>query len=100
MKLNLARLRTIFLLKLNLNKVILCLMTLDEVALEVPVKVVKLAARNASEQARLSGLGLRAGTTITKVMPTPLRDPVACLVGPQLLALERRLLASIHVEKT
>ena len=90
----------IFLLKFNLNKDILSLMTLDQIALQVPVRVVRLAARDASERARLSGLGLRAGAMIMKVMPTPLRDPVACLVGPQLLALERRLLASIHVEKT
>jgi hypothetical protein len=31
-------------------------------------------------------------------MFTPLRDPVECLVGPQLLALERRLLTLIRVE--
>jgi len=41
---------------------------------------------------------VRAGAVITKLIPTPLKDPVECLVGPQLLALERRLLRRIEVE--
>jgi len=73
-------------------------MTLDEVALKVPVKIVGFVSLDESDRARLSGLGLRAGATVTKLMPTPLRDPVECLVGPQLLALERRLLTFIQVE--
>ncbi len=73
-------------------------MTLDQAALEVPVRIVDLVAIDETERARLSGLGLRPGTVVTKLMPTPLRDPVACLVGPQLLALERRLLKRIRVE--
>ena len=72
-------------------------MTLDTVALEVPVRVVGLALDDA-ERGRLSGLGLRVGATITKILPTPLRDPIACLVDSQILALERRLLALIRVE--
>lgn len=74
-------------------------MTLDEVALEVPVLIVGFSHMEESERARLSGLGIRAGTLVTKLMPTPLQDPVECLVGPQLLALERRLLKRIRVEK-
>jgi Fe2+ transport system protein FeoA len=73
-------------------------MTLDEVALDVPVRIVELTAMGASERGRLSGLGVRVGALVTKLMPTPLRDPVECLVGPQLLALERRLLRRIRVE--
>jgi Fe2+ transport system protein FeoA len=73
-------------------------MTLDEVALEVPVRIVGFISLDDGARARLSGLGLRAGTTVTKLMPTPLQDPIECLVGPQLLALERRLLALIRVE--
>ena len=73
-------------------------MTLDEVALDVPVRIVDFVAMDESERGRLSGLGLRAGALITKLMPTPLRDPVECLVGPQLLALECRLLRRIRVE--
>lgn len=73
-------------------------MTLDEVALKVPVKIVGLDSLDDSELARLSGVGLRPGATVTKLMPTPLQDPVECLVGPQLLALERRLLTRIRVE--
>ena len=73
-------------------------MTLDEVGLDVPVRIVEFVSVDASERGRLSGLGLRAGATVTKLLHTPLRDPVECLVGPQLLALERRLLARIRVE--
>lgn len=73
-------------------------MTLDEVALEVPVRIVGFTAVGEAEKARLSGVGLREGATVTKLLLTPLRDPVECLVGPQLLALERRLLKRIKVE--
>ena len=73
-------------------------MTLDEVALDVPVRITGFDSMDASELGRLSGLGLRAGALITKLLPTPLQDPVECLVGPQLLALERRLLQRILVE--
>ncbi|MFI5347315.1 MAG: ferrous iron transport protein A [Elusimicrobiota bacterium] len=73
-------------------------MTLDEVALKVPVRIVGFTVLDESQRAQLSGLGLRAGATVTKLMFTPLRDPVECLVGPQLLALERRLLGLIRVE--
>ena len=72
-------------------------MTLDEVALDVPVRITGFISMDASERGRLSGLGVRAGAVITKLLPTPLQDPVECLVGPQLLALERRLLARIQV---
>ncbi|MDE2141690.1 MAG: ferrous iron transport protein A [Elusimicrobia bacterium] len=73
-------------------------MTLDQVALRVPVRITGFTALDESQRAQLSGLGLRAGATVTKLMTTPLRDPIECLVGPQLLALERRLLALIRVE--
>lgn len=73
-------------------------MTLDDVGLSVPVRIVGFTSVGEAEQARLSGLGLRAGAVVTKLMPTPLQDPVECLVGPQLLALERRLLSRIKVE--
>lgn len=73
-------------------------MTLDEVALQVPVRIVGFTSLDESARARLSGLGLRAGATVTKLMPTPLQDPIECLVGLQLLALERRLLTMIRVE--
>jgi Fe2+ transport system protein FeoA len=73
-------------------------MTLDEAALDVPVRITGFVAMDAVERGRLSGLGVRAGAVITKLLPTPLQDPVECLVGPQLLALERRLLARIQVE--
>ncbi|HAZ09473.1 MAG TPA: hypothetical protein DCZ01_13375 [Elusimicrobia bacterium] len=73
-------------------------MTLDQVALEMPVRIVNFTSIDATEVARLSGMGLRTGTTVTKLIATPLQDPVECLVGPQLLALDRRLLRRIQVE--
>lgn len=73
-------------------------MTLDEAALDVPVRITGFAAMDAAEKGRLSGMGVREGAVITKLIPTPLKDPVECLVGPQLLALERRLLKRIEVE--
>ncbi|MFI5350066.1 MAG: FeoA family protein [Elusimicrobiota bacterium] len=73
-------------------------MTLDDIGLDVPVRITGFVSMDASERGRLSGLGVRAGATITKLIPTPLQDPVECLVGPQLLALERRLLERILVE--
>lgn len=73
-------------------------MTLDRVALEVQVKIVGFAGVDDGERARLSGMGLRPGVLVTKLIPTPLQDPVECLVGSQLLALERRLLRLVRVE--
>ena len=73
-------------------------MTLDEAALNVALRITGFVSMDDSERGRLSGLGVRAGAMITKILPTPLQDPVECLVGPQLLALERRLLARIFVE--
>lgn len=72
-------------------------MTLDSAAFGVPVRVAGLEGLDETEAARLSGLGLRLGAGVTKIMPTPLRDPVACLVGSQILAIERRLLALVRV---
>lgn len=89
---------TILLLKFNLNKRYNALMTLDEIAFDVPARIVEFSSTDATEKGRLSGLGVRVGVVVTKLMPTPLRDPVACLVGPQLLALDRRLLRRIRVE--
>lgn len=73
-------------------------MTLDDVALGASVKITGFASIDGAELARLSGLGLRTGVLVTKIMPTPLQDPVECMVGSQLLALERRLLRRIRVE--
>jgi len=74
-------------------------MTLDEAALDVALTIVDFAPSvDEAERARLSGLGLRPGVPVVKLMPTPLRDPVECLVGSQLLALDRRLLSRIRVE--
>lgn len=73
-------------------------MTLEQVALDVPVRVQALSGMSESDRVRLAGLGLRPGVNVTKVLKTPLRDPVECLVGTQLLAVEARLLPHIRVE--
>jgi Fe2+ transport system protein FeoA len=73
-------------------------MTLDQAKAGVPLKVAGFHGLDEADRARLAGLGLRPGAPVTKIMPLPLRDPVECLVGSQLLALEARLLAKIRVE--
>ncbi|MDE2489576.1 MAG: ferrous iron transport protein A [Elusimicrobia bacterium] len=73
-------------------------MRLDEAAFDAPVRVAEILSEDSVELARLSALGLRAGAVVVKLMPTPLRDPVSCLVGSQLLALERRLLRRVRVD--
>jgi Fe2+ transport system protein FeoA len=72
-------------------------MTLDEAERNLPLKIVSFDCLDLTHQARLSGLGIRVGVIITKLMPTPLQDPVECLVGTQLLTLEKQLLRSIKV---
>jgi Fe2+ transport system protein FeoA len=73
-------------------------MTLDAVPLDVPVRVLEYAGLSAPDRERLAGLGLRPGVSLVKILKTPLRDPVECLVGSQLLAIEARLLPLIRVE--
>lgn len=73
-------------------------MTLDAVPLDVTVRVLSVAGLSAHDRDRLAGLGLRPGVSVVKILKTPLRDPIECLVGSQLLALEARLLPSIRVE--
>lgn len=73
-------------------------MNLEGVAMDVPVKVVGYAGLSVFDKDRLSGLGLRPGVAVTKILKTPLLDPIECLVGSQLLAIEARLLPHIRVE--
>jgi len=73
-------------------------MTLDSVPLDVPVRVLGYAGLASFDKDRLSGLGLRPGVAVTKILKTPLQDPIECLVGTQLLAIEARLLPHIRVE--
>lgn len=73
-------------------------MTLAEVELEVQVRVSGFLSLSEDERCRLSALGVREGAAVTKLLKLPLRDPVECLVGPQLLAIESRLLHRIVVE--
>jgi len=73
-------------------------MTLDALPMDVPVRVTSLSGLSAFDKDRLSGLGLRPGVAVIKILKTPLQDPVECLVGSQLLAIEARLLSHIRVE--
>jgi Fe2+ transport system protein FeoA len=73
-------------------------MTLDAVPLDVPVRVTACTGLSAPDRDRLAGLGLRPGVSVVKLLKTPLRDPIECLVGTQLLAIEARLLHQIRVE--
>ena len=73
-------------------------MTLDATEFDVPVRVLSCAGLSVADRDRLDGLGLRPGASVVKIMRTPLRDPIECLVGSQLLAIEARLLAHIRVE--
>ncbi len=73
-------------------------MTLATLALGSRARVTGLASLGESQRLRLASLGLREGVEIVKILRTPLRDPVECLVGPQLLAIEESLLGRIQVE--
>ena len=73
-------------------------MTLESVGFSVPVLVTGFAGLSEIDQTRLDGLGLRLGVTVTKILKTPLQDPIECLVGTQLLAIEARLLPRVRVE--
>jgi len=73
-------------------------MTLAALKLGVEARVTALDGLPETEQLRLSALGLAPGALVTKLMPTPLRDPVECLVDGQLLALTNDLMARVFVE--
>lgn len=72
-------------------------MTLDKAAMEQPYKIVGFETLDDEHKLRLSAVGLREEAVITKLLHTPLKDPVECLVGPQLLALDAWLLGRIRV---
>lgn len=73
-------------------------MTLALLPLGARARVTGLDSLDEAQRLRLACLGLRPGVEITKLLRTPMRDPVECLVGPQLLAIEESLLARIRVE--
>ncbi len=74
-------------------------MTLEEVALNRAVRIEDMQGLNEKDLACLLGMGIRSGVSVTKVMATPLKDPVECLVGSQLLAVEKRLFKHIRVKE-
>ena len=73
-------------------------MNLEALPFDVPVRVVGYSSLSVFDKDRLAGLGMRPGVSVTKILKTPLQDPVECLVGSQLLAIEARLLPHIRVE--
>lgn len=73
-------------------------MTLAKAAMKTPCTVSGFTSLTDAEQTRLSSLGLRPGSVVTKLLKTPLRDPIECLVGPQLLAMDSWLLERILIE--
>jgi Fe2+ transport system protein FeoA len=74
-------------------------MTLADVSLGAATRIKGFKELSEVEQTRLSALGIRVGERVTKILKTPLRDPIECLVGPQLVAVESWLLERILVEK-
>lgn len=72
-------------------------MTLDKAAMDKPYRIVGFDALDEDHKLRLSAVGVREEALIMKVLHTPLKDPVECLVGPQLLALDAWLLGRIRV---
>lgn len=74
-------------------------MTLAKTAMHTPVRIVGFNTLDEAEQLRLSALGVHEEATVTKLLHTPLRDPVECLVGSQLLALDAWLLDRILVSE-
>lgn len=73
--------------------------TLADAAWNAPVRVSGFAGSvGESDKARLAGMGLHVGETVVKLLASPLGDPIECLVGQQLLALEKSLVARIKVE--
>lgn len=73
-------------------------MTLADVPLQKASRIRGFKDLSPSELCRLGALGVREGASVTKLLKMPLRDPIECLVGPQLLALEGWLLERIEVE--
>lgn len=72
--------------------------TLEAAPWNAPLRVTGFSSVGDSERARLAGMGLHVGETVIKLLATPLGDPIECLVGQQLLALDRSLVARIKVE--
>lgn len=73
-------------------------MTLAKLAMQTPSRIVGFTRLSEIDELRFSALGLRSGSTVTKLLKTPLQDPVECLVDSQLLALDAWLLNHILVE--
>ena len=73
-------------------------MTLEEAAFDRRVRVEGFRNLSEREKTHLAGLGIRPGSSITKIIPTPFKDPIECLVGSQLLAVGKRLFKHILVK--
>ncbi len=74
-------------------------MTLEEVTLNRAVRIEDMQGMDEKDLACLLGMGMRSGVSVTKIVATPFKDPVECLVGSQLLAVEKRLFKHIRVKE-
>lgn len=72
-------------------------MTLDAAHFETPVRITGFDGLTQPDLERLSAHGVDEGALIIKILRTPLRDPIECQVGPQLLTLDAWLLPRIKV---
>lgn len=72
--------------------------TLAAAPWNAPQRVTGFSGVGETERARLAGMGLHVGETVVKLLASPLGDPIECLVGQQLLALEKDLVERIKVE--
>ncbi len=72
-------------------------MTLDKAAMHTPLRITGFNALDEDHQLRLSAFGVREDAVITKLLRPPLRDPVECMVGPQLVTIDAWLLSRILV---
>lgn len=72
-------------------------MTLDQAAFGQGLRVTAFEGLPLAAELRLAALGLRRGAGVTKLLKLPLRDPIECLVGAQLVAVERWVLERVVV---
>lgn len=73
-------------------------MTLAQTPMQKTSRISGYEGLSEDEEMRLSSLGLRVGSEVVKLIKTPLRDPIECRVGLQLMAIESWLLDRILVE--
>ena len=74
-------------------------MTVAQAELDRPMRIVGFGSLHEDQCSRLSSFGLFQGASVTKLLRTPLLDPVECLVGAQLVVLDAWVLEHIVVDE-